>query len=258
MSNNGRNGRISLAAAERQVGAAIYGGDWIGGLSRREDWLISRYIEGVGGNSPSWIIAGRSWREYPSDPSLVAEVERARDRRDWMENQYGQVYDWLEAHGFDIESEDLDRSAFEAAFAAKFSARGDERSTLAANLNGPKPISTGGDSTEQFERARNAAHVTRTEDGRFDSADQYSDQVERLAEWIFAQHDRVRLFKKLYVEARAGAAGDVPFRKADLLAAYQQVYITEPHAPPVGGWPLREPYKNRLCERQQGSKEVSK
>jgi hypothetical protein len=45
---------------------------------------------------------------------LVAEVERARDRRDWSEDQWAKAFDWLEKQGFDLNSVDIDQGTLEA------------------------------------------------------------------------------------------------------------------------------------------------
>jgi hypothetical protein len=105
---------------------------------------------------------------------------------------------------------------------------------------------------------RPTAQLDRSSTNAVNGPDQSASRVEQLADWIFAQYGRGRSFDGLYKEARAGAVGNVPFRKADLIAAYQRVYITARSRPPASGWPLREPYKKRLCERQQGSEKVSK
>ncbi len=113
-------GRVTIDAAVERVGRAIYGDGWISSLSEREDWLIRRYVGGVvPAGVPSsimpgsvrWDIAGRPWAEYPGDPKLVAEVEQARDRRDYMSAQIERAFDWLEDHGFDADASSLDLEA---------------------------------------------------------------------------------------------------------------------------------------------------
>jgi hypothetical protein len=92
---------ISSAEAARRVGAAMYGDEWIGDLTNREKYLITRYVEGYPRvRVVKIVVRGREWVEYPSEPTLMAEVERARDRRDWREYQLGEAYDWLDGHGF--------------------------------------------------------------------------------------------------------------------------------------------------------------
>ena len=73
---------ISMDDAIGRVGSAIYGDEWIGSLTKREIWLIERYVEGSSTTNrcsimPGLIrydVAGRSWAEFPGDPALVAEV----------------------------------------------------------------------------------------------------------------------------------------------------------------------------------------
>ena len=65
----------------------------------------------------SWVVGGSRWAEYPSDPALVAEAERARDRDDWCNDQREQALGWLQDHGFDADADAIDRDALEVAIA---------------------------------------------------------------------------------------------------------------------------------------------
>jgi hypothetical protein len=104
----------------------MFGDQWIETITQRETWLIERYVEGRGAQGASsiissrivWEVAGRRWVEYPSDPALVAEVERARDRRDWRQHQWSRAFDWLGDHSFDLDAADIDQGALEAAMLA--------------------------------------------------------------------------------------------------------------------------------------------
>jgi hypothetical protein len=132
---------VSIDDAARLVGRATFGDDWVSAITKREKWLLRRYVEGLGGPSPSsilggptWVIGGRRWAEYPSDPALVAETERARDRDDWRNDQWEQALDWLEDHGFDTDAAVVDRSALEAAIAKSF-----PQSAKPANKGGRPP-----------------------------------------------------------------------------------------------------------------------
>jgi hypothetical protein len=68
--------------------------------------------------------------------------------------------------------------------------------------------------------------------------------IEHLAEWIFARHGTGKTFEKLYDEA-CGDSEIGGFKKADFQIAYRLVYDTKRHRPPVTGWPLKSPYKER-------------
>ena len=133
---------VSIEDAVCLVGRAIFGDDWVGAITRRERWLLERYVEGLGGRGPSsivsggtsWIFGGRRWAEYPSDPALVAETERARDRHDWCNDQQEQALGWLEDHGFDTDADAIDRGALEAAIAKAF-----PQSVRPANKGGRPP-----------------------------------------------------------------------------------------------------------------------
>ena len=70
-------------------------------------------------------MGGRRWSEFPSDPALVAEVERARDRRDWSKDQWAQALDWLEEQDFDLDAADIDQDTLEAAIAKQWVAKPD-------------------------------------------------------------------------------------------------------------------------------------
>jgi hypothetical protein len=68
--------------------------------------------------------------------------------------------------------------------------------------------------------------------------------IEQLAEWIFAQHsDNAPTTFQNLCEAAAGKFEG--FKKADAREAYRRVYDTRPHRPPVAGWTLRTPYRER-------------
>ena len=121
-------GTLAMDGAIKRVAGGLYGGDWIGELGERERWLIERYIDGsrrdrgstILPGEISHVVGGRQWAEVPGDPALMAEVDRARDRRDWMEAQYEAVFDWLETRGFDLDSDRIDKAGFEKVFAACF------------------------------------------------------------------------------------------------------------------------------------------
>ncbi len=114
--------------AIKRVGRGLYAGDWIGELSERERWLIERYIDGsrrdrgctILPGATSYVVGRRQWAEVPGAPALMAEADRSRDRRDWMEAQYEAVFDWLENRGFDLDSDRVDEARFEQAFTARF------------------------------------------------------------------------------------------------------------------------------------------
>jgi hypothetical protein len=71
-----------------------------------------------------------------------------------------------------------------------------------------------------------------------------TEQVGRLANWIFTQYPTEKRCKFLYERARKEVQlGE--FRHADFVTAYRLVYATQRHRPPATGWPLRSPYKER-------------
>ena len=110
------NSGIDIGDAARRVGAVMYGDEWIGDITEREKYLISRYVEGYRSLTvapPKFVVRGSDWVEYPSDPALVVEVERARDRRDWREHQLAEAYDWLDDHNFHLPPIDSDALARE-------------------------------------------------------------------------------------------------------------------------------------------------
>jgi hypothetical protein len=135
------------------VGKAIFGAEWIGRLTERERWLIKRYIERR--RKPSTILPGEIDFVGPGGPIvpvndrvLATEVERARDRREQMDDQYDQAFDWLEDHGFDCESNRLDLARFERAFAAASSAEMEQV---------PPPAKSGPGSRSRYRNRRDTA-----------------------------------------------------------------------------------------------------
>jgi hypothetical protein len=72
-----------------------------------------------------------------------------------------------------------------------------------------------------------------------------SDQVDKLAGWIFAKRLQLQKFDDLYAAAPVDLG---EFKKADLLSAFRLVYATKAHRPPITGWPLRSPYSERAHE----------
>jgi hypothetical protein len=118
--------------AIRQVGRAMFGDHWIDAITARETWLIERYVEGRGRGRgaqsilpgmTSWEIGGRRWSQYPSDPALVAEVERAQDRSDWCDQQWQQAFRWLKDLSLNAAGHDVDRAALHAAIAVRWGAK---------------------------------------------------------------------------------------------------------------------------------------
>jgi hypothetical protein len=130
--------RISIDDAARCVGRAMFADEWIDTITARETWLIERYVEGrvrhegaVLPRKTTWEIGGRRWSEYPSDPALVAEVEQARDKRDWSEDQWERAFVWLEENGFHLDADEIDQDAFEAAmFRLRAQPQPDEAKTI--------------------------------------------------------------------------------------------------------------------------------
>jgi hypothetical protein len=124
--------RVSMNEAVGRVGAAIYGAQWIGALTERERWLIARYVDGsskpqassIVSGMVSYTVGGHRWAELPVDPALVAEVERALDRRDWHEVQCERAFDWLESHSFDVDAQSIAGEALAREMAKDFSSKG--------------------------------------------------------------------------------------------------------------------------------------
>jgi hypothetical protein len=86
---------------------------------------------------------------------------------------------------------------------------------------------------------------------RVDGATMAADKaIDLLAEWIFAQHSRHLSHDELLKEACASSLQLGSIKKEDFRGAHKQVYETKRGRRPVGGWPLRTPYKERLTERK--------
>lgn len=118
---------LPIDDAIRRVGRSLYAGDWIGELTERERWLIERYIDGprkdrgssILPGAISYVVGGRQWAETPGDPALIAEADRARDRRDWIEAEREAIFEWFETRGFDLDSDCIEKGRFEVALAAR-------------------------------------------------------------------------------------------------------------------------------------------
>ncbi len=52
--------RVSIDAAARRVGRAIFGDEWVGAITTLETWLIERYLEGLHGPSAPSIMPGQT------------------------------------------------------------------------------------------------------------------------------------------------------------------------------------------------------
>jgi hypothetical protein len=133
---------ISLEEASARAGKAKFGADWIGKLTERERWLVKRYVEPQH-DSASTFLPGTITYVGPGGPfvpvndsTLAAEVERARDRLEQMNDQYNQVDELLEDWGFDLEVAQLDLAQFEHVFAAAFP-QVDKRIALSVAVQDP-------------------------------------------------------------------------------------------------------------------------
>jgi hypothetical protein len=113
---------ISVRDAIERVGRLRYAKDWIGDLTQREHWLLSRYRpkpsrrvwrESILPGCSGWFIEELSGDDPPSE-ALGKEVACAWDRRDWMAVQKQEVNRLLAAaHLYPGHSESIDRELFE-------------------------------------------------------------------------------------------------------------------------------------------------
>ena len=107
----------------RKLGPALFGQDWIGGLTKREQWLLERGPHG--GWTGSMMPGGATYTArdaYSSSGDL--EYDAARKRRDFRDWQLEQISDWLDEEGVTItpgQDVDLvDKEQFESGFARAF------------------------------------------------------------------------------------------------------------------------------------------
>lgn len=118
--------RISLTEVYRRIGPAIFGPDWIGKLTERERWLLQRYVDNSRLYNPSSATPGMltyydTSSGKPGVPhGVAADVDLARDRRDWMKAQYDRVDTWLEIAGLQVKSATVDADTFQRAFEKAF------------------------------------------------------------------------------------------------------------------------------------------
>jgi hypothetical protein len=160
--NSERTSGIGFPDALEQVGRAMYADEWIGELTptKREEFLITRYVEKyrfAAVPSPTHPIRGREWVEYPDDPALVAEVERARDRMDWREHQVVAANQWLNDHNFRCAPIDSDALARELdrCFSQVSGAPAEQRVIIddASHLN-PTPVTAISEPRPKKDRSR--------------------------------------------------------------------------------------------------------
>jgi hypothetical protein len=121
----------------------MFGEDWIHVLTRRERWLLSRYVDGdvrppAPSSAPGHIayINASTGRPF-LNPSLQEEVDKAQDRREWRNYQRNQIRAWFRDNGF---ISCLERTAFERAFTRDFDR---VRALQSEPRRGPKPGETG-------------------------------------------------------------------------------------------------------------------
>jgi hypothetical protein len=110
--------RVPLNEAARYVGYAIFGDEWVNAITEREKWLIERYhndqwIEITSRTVPGKIgyYDGKGRPDKPRDPLLAAEAARARDRREWCDEQWARAFRWLKNRGFDTDAATVDGEA---------------------------------------------------------------------------------------------------------------------------------------------------
>jgi hypothetical protein len=115
---------ISILEKLERVGTAIFGGDWIEGLTEQEQLLVKildrrRQIERER-PQPRFNLE-RKWMPYATDlflyPELGEAVEQAEYLRDLMECQRQEAHELLDAMGC-LDTDD--RAHFERAFAMTF------------------------------------------------------------------------------------------------------------------------------------------
>jgi hypothetical protein len=101
--------------AVQRVGRALYPKDWIGHLTPREAWMLQRYPQPFVTRTSPHLPGGISVLTVAPWPdlsvSLREELDRVRDRRDWMNEQYETAGQWLEDRGLDPRHFDQGRFA---------------------------------------------------------------------------------------------------------------------------------------------------
>jgi hypothetical protein len=105
LASAGPAGALTLTECLHRVGRAIYGGEWITGLSSTDRAMMIQYA----GNIP------------PTDPVIRAEIERIRDRDGLASVQRSQALGWIRGCGFRTDAgARIDRVAFEQALSRDF------------------------------------------------------------------------------------------------------------------------------------------
>ena len=105
LASAGPAGALTLTECLHLVGRAIYGGEWIAGLSPTDRARMTQYA----GDTP------------PADAVIRAEIERIRDRDGLARVQRSQALRWIRGCGFRTDAgARIDRVAFEQALSRDF------------------------------------------------------------------------------------------------------------------------------------------
>lgn len=126
---------IPYREAIARVGQAIYGDNWIGSLSSRQEWLLEEYADEKSYGLFTIIIYNT--KRSKLTPSLLDEFTKAEDRGNWMHAQYDEARYWLSDRGM-THAAPINRIAFTAAFSKAFGRKVETKSPLEIEAPAPK------------------------------------------------------------------------------------------------------------------------
>jgi hypothetical protein len=114
---------IWLDDMRERVGRAIFGGDWLRGVSN-EDWALIRGPYGIKQRYRSKPGAIRVSAIEPCPPAMTARLDRAIGRAARADAQYSTVDSWIENHDLPVDpGRPADRNTFDGIMREEFGAR---------------------------------------------------------------------------------------------------------------------------------------
>jgi hypothetical protein len=153
--------KIPLAEPGKRVASARYGDEWIGRLTRREEFMIKRYGPTTSASKLQGGITIVNSRAFPLSKPLWEELEHALFRQEWMNEQYEWFEQWFKDHDFDPDHDEIDRDAFERAFEKTFGSATTKQSAESKHLN----EGTAGDFAAKYIQDEEKAGRAPTQDG---------------------------------------------------------------------------------------------
>jgi hypothetical protein len=180
------NAAISLNEMRERVGRAVFGDDWLGGVSQA-DWELIRGHYGIRHRNEPTAAGIRPLEIKPCPKTIAASLDRAIGRAARADAQYSTVDSWIEDRGLPIDPRiSADRAIFNRIL---HETRSDSGLTSIPIRRGPKPRILNR-IVEQMQNDLSEKKITRSELATFlekELADRYQATRERVRtarEWV--------------------------------------------------------------------------